>query len=61
MEALGALVLVLDEVEIVGNTDSQGAVLVENRNFEFYTCETFNINLFIEMTNSSKFGRFKQP
>ena len=61
MEAVAALVLVLDKVEVVGNTDSQGAVLVKKRNSEFYICETFYINVLLEMTNSSKFGGFKQP
>ena len=41
MEALSTLVLVLDVVEVVGNTNGQGAVLIEYRNFEFDTCETF--------------------
>ena len=52
MQALGTLVLVLDVVEIVGDADSQGAVLVENWNLELYTCETFQVYSFLEMTTA---------
>ena len=41
VETLGTLVLVLDIVEVVSNTNSKGAVLIEDRNFESDTCETF--------------------
>ena len=60
MQALGTLVLVLDIVEIVGDTDSQGTVLIKNWNLELYTCETFQIYSFLEMTHSSELRRFKQ-
>ena len=61
MEALSTLVLVLDIVEIVGNTDSQRAVFIEDWNLELDTCETFQIYSFLEMTNGSELSRFKQP
>ena len=41
VEALGTFVLVLDVVEVVGNTNGKGAVLIEDRNFELDTCKTF--------------------
>ena len=41
VETLGTLVLVLDIVEVVGDTDRQGAVFVKNWNFELDACKTF--------------------
>ena len=46
VEALGTLVLVFDIMEVVGNTNSQGAVFIEDRNSEFNTCETFYVYSF---------------
>ena len=58
VEALGTLVLEPDIVNVVGNTYSEGAVPIENRNFEPDTCETFKIDRLMEMTYSSELGGF---
>ena len=41
MGAFGYPRLVIDIMEVVGNTKDQWTVLIEDRNFELDACETF--------------------